>query len=446
MFGLFKKQTLKSESFGINWADVKQGQLVGLNVNEKDENQTTPLALAVAWCDDMWVFNTLINAGADVNADNGQSIAPAENKLIGSAIYRDKLEVVKLLVESGAHTNSDLLYLSQTYKVFKWLIDNTLDGCISPIISTSLLSDLLYRPNDYSGLYGTVYDPKPNDDDMFLIAKDLIDFGANVNFADGEGRTAMHYVVKCKHSDKTVLLLLEAGADINNKDEDEHTPFNHAAFHYGIEVISQFIKRGGDVNNGVLVSAADDNTSGEVIRMLVSAGADVNYKDAPDDVTPLHAATRLGKSFEVVKALVECGADVNAITKGYEVTPYTPIDNVRSSIRLSEGLSSNGKANDIDIEMLHYLENVGARSPVTITETTTYVPGSSSDPYVKEEVENNDLVKIHVKKAFELFLEQEHDQYGFLKFDYQEGRLDYKLHNLNHIDKVSDLFIEFYKL
>jgi hypothetical protein len=93
MFGLFKKKLLKSESFGINWVDVKQGQLVGLNVNERDENQTTPLALAVAWCDDMWVFNTLINAGADVNADNGHSIAPAENKLIGSAIYRGCLNM-----------------------------------------------------------------------------------------------------------------------------------------------------------------------------------------------------------------------------------------------------------------------------------------------------------------------------------------------------------------
>jgi len=445
MFGLFKKKPLKSESFGINWADVKQGQLVGLNVNEKDKKNTTPLALAVAWCDDIWVFETLINAGADVNADNGDGIAPSEGGVIGSAIYRDKIEVVKLLIENGAHTSTDLLDLVQTYKTFRWLLDNIFDN-LSSSVSTELLSTYLYRPNDYSSLYGTVYDPKPNDDDMFPIAKDLIEFGANVNFADVEGRTAMHYVVKCKHSDKTVLLLLESGADINNEDEDGHTPFNHAAFHYGTEVISKFIKSGGDVNNGVLVSAADDNTNGEVIKLLVSAGADVNYKDAPDDVTPLHAATRLGKSFEVVKALVECGADVNAITKGYEVSPYTPIDNVRSLISLSKSLSNDGKANDEYIEMLHYLEDAGAKSPITITETITFVPGSSSDPYIKEKIENSNYVSSHVKNAFELFLEQEHDQYGFLKFDYQEGNLDNKLNNLNHIHEVSDLFVEFYKL
>ena len=446
MFGLFKKKPLKSESFGINWADVKQGQLVGLNVNEKDENQTTPLALAVAWCDDMWVFNTLINAGADVNADNGLIIAHSEGCLIGSAIYRDKIEVVKLLVKSGAHVSSDLLYLVQTYKAFKWLLDNTLDGYISPVISTNLLSDLLHRPNDYSGLYGTVYDPKPNDDDMFLIARDLIGLGANVNLVDGEGRTAMHRVVKHKHSDKTVLLLLETDANINNEDEDEHTPFNHAAFHYGPKIISQFIRHGGNVNNGVLVSAADDNTSGEVIKLLVTAGADVNYKDPPDDVTPLHAATLHCKSFEVIKALVECGADVNAITKGYEISPYTPIENVRRNISLSEGLSSDGKSNAIDLEILDYLEGLGASHPITMTETTTYVPGSSSDPYVKKKAEDSDLVKSHVKNAFESFLEQEHDQYGFLKFDYQEGKLDHKLRNLNHISDTADLFIEFYKL
>ncbi len=154
----------------------------------------------------------------------------------------------------------------------------------------------------------------------------------------------------------------------------------------------------------------------------------------------------MGKSFEIVKALVECGADVNAITRGYEVSPYTPVDNVRSSIRLSEGLSYDRKAKDIDIEMLHYLEDAGARSPVTITETKTYVPGSVSDPYVKENTGSGAFVLSHVKKAFELFLKQEHDQYGFLKLDYQEGNLDSKLHNLNHINKVPDLFIEFYKL
>jgi ankyrin repeat protein len=247
--------------------------------------------------------------------------------------------------------------------MFRWLLDNTLDGYISPVISTNLLSDLLFRPNDYSSLYGIVYDPKPNDDDMFLIAKDLIGLGANVNLVDGEGRTAMHRVVMNKHSDKTVLLLLKADANINNEDEDRHTPFNHAAFHYGPKIISQFIKHGGNVNNGVLVSAADDNTSGEVIRVLVSAGADVNFKDGPDNVTPLHATTRLSKSFEVIKALVECGADVNAITKGYEISPYTPIDNVRRNIRLSEGLSSDGKANAIDLEILDYLENADRSQP-----------------------------------------------------------------------------------
>lgn len=440
MFGFFKKK-LKSESFGIDWANVKQDQLVGLNVNERDENQTTPLALAVAWCDDIWVFETLINAGADVNADNGNNIAPAQGGLIGSAIYRDKLKVVKMLVENGAKTSSDLLNLVQTYNMFRWLLDNTLDGYISSNVSTNLLYDLLLsRPPDYSGLVGTVYDHSPNDDDMFLIAKDLIDFGANVNFADSEGTTAMHLVVRHKHSDKTVLLLLGAGANINNEDEDEHTPFNYATFDYGPKVISQFIKHGGDVNSGVLVSAASDNPSAKVIKLLVDAGADVNYKDPPDDVTPLHAATGRGKSFEVVKALVESGADVNAITKGYRVSPYTPIDNVRDRI----SRSSNGKAKDSDIEMLHYLESAGARSPVTITKT--YVPGSSSDPYVIKNTVNNGFVKNHVKEAFELFLEQEHDQYGFLKFDYQEGNLDNKLHNLNHINEVPDLFIEFYKL
>lgn len=441
MFGLFKKKSLKSESFGVNWADVKQGQLVGLNVNEKDEWLSTPLQEAARYCDDIWVFKTLINAGANIDAESESEFSP-----INIAVQHNKVELAKLLIENKVIFSTNILSNVESYKMFRLLIDNGLQKNITPNVGGEVLRNLLHRANDYSSLFGTVYNPKPNDDDMFLIARDLIGFGANVNLVDNEGRTAMHRVVKHEHSDKTVLLLLEADANINNEDEDEHTPFNNAAFHYGPKIISQFIKHGGKINNGVLVSAAYENTSGEVIKLLVSAGADVNYKDPPDDVTSLHAATLHCKSFEVIKALVECGADVNAITKGYEISPYTPIENVRRNISLSEGLSSDGKANAIDLEILDYLEDLGASHPITMTETTTYVPGSSSDPYVKKKAEDSGLVNNHVKNAFELFLEQEHDQYGFLKFDYQEGKLDHKLRHLNHISDTADLFIEFYEL
>src|SRR4029453_5703229 len=56
----------------------------------------------------------------------------------------------------------------------------------------------------------------------FESAKALLDVGANVNFQDRRGKTALHYMLKKKkRSDpKHVRMLLEHGARLNLPDED----------------------------------------------------------------------------------------------------------------------------------------------------------------------------------------------------------------------------------
>jgi ankyrin repeat protein len=49
----------------------------------------------------------------------------------------------------------------------------------------------------------------------------------------------------------------------------------------------------------------------EWVRMLINAGADLNAKDNDGGMTALHWAAKRGK-FDIVKALINAGADLNA--------------------------------------------------------------------------------------------------------------------------------------
>ena len=89
-----------------------------------------------------------------------------------------------------------------------------------------------------------------------------------------------------------VRLLLKQGADVNAAQGDGMTALHWAAMH-------------GDV----------DQT-----RMLVYAGARLEASTRNGNYTPLHLAAQTGKT-SVIKALVQAGADVNAATTAGGATP-----------------------------------------------------------------------------------------------------------------------------
>jgi len=86
----------------------------------------------------------------------------------------------------------------------------------------------------------------------------------------------------CGCRDFQVLkLLIDAGADVNIRDEKGHTPIHEAALHTNIEFM----------------------------KILIGKRADVNVKDEKG-WTPLHWAVS-NRHFQVVKLLIDAGADVN---------------------------------------------------------------------------------------------------------------------------------------
>jgi len=153
--------------------------------------------------------------------------------------------------------------------------------------------------------------------DLMDIMKLLINKGADVNVKDPWSRsTPLHHAVS-KGDREMVELLLSKGAETKVKTKHGGTPFEFAMDRYDRDIIKLLIKSGADVNAEVRVGfpllVALNKEDPEMAKLLISKGADVNITSNSDNskIRPLHHAV-MGGHKDLVKLMLEKGADVNA--------------------------------------------------------------------------------------------------------------------------------------
>lgn len=118
-----------------------------------------------------------------------------------------------------------------------------------------------------------------------------------------------------KHDPAGVRALVESGADVNAAQVDGTTALHWAAFHDDAELVALLLKAGAAVNAANLygvppLAQAAINGNAAIVKLLLEAGADANVKMKGGE-TALMLATRSG-NVEAVKALLAKGADPNA--------------------------------------------------------------------------------------------------------------------------------------
>lgn len=146
----------------------------------------------------------------------------------------------------------------------------------------------------------------------------LLEQKADVNAAQADGMTAMHWAVR-QDDTETAKLLIHAGANVQAATRLGLTPLALACANANPAMIRLLLGAGANVNfagpNGetpLMIAARLGDT--EPIQALLDGGADVNAKDAAAESTALMVAIR-GNHAEAVKLLIAHGADVNARTR-----------------------------------------------------------------------------------------------------------------------------------
>ncbi len=146
-------------------------------------------------------------------------------------------------------------------------------------------------------------------------AVELIDKGGDVNAAQGDGATPLHWAAY-KIDLELVKMLLARGAKPDVANRYGSTPLTEAVKAANPKLVNMLLEAGADANAPNLdgetaLMLAARTGSLEVAKLLVAHGADVNARESWREQTALMWAAE-GAYGELTRFLVEHGADVRA--------------------------------------------------------------------------------------------------------------------------------------
>ena len=302
------------ERTGFKILDFIKILLNRVDVNKQIDNEvgdyTTSLKLASekGYLD---LVKILLEHGADVNSTTGDYDYTA---LMYASKY-EHIKIVQILLKHGADVNiqnrngfTALIYASERgySKIVGMLLEHGAD--INQLSNFGENALMIAINQKYVSL-----------DDITKTVKILLDYKVNVNIKNKkDGSTALMSALKLDYS-KIVEMLLEHGADVNEKDNNGTTALMLSVNDVMIwrETVKMLLEHGADVNekdnNGytaLMLSVNDDNV--KTVKMLLEHGADVDIQNVNGQTALIYAADSDGESSEkIVGMLLDHGADID---------------------------------------------------------------------------------------------------------------------------------------
>ena len=155
----------------------------------------------------------------------------------------------------------------------------------------------------------------------------LVQRGTNVNAAEGDGTTALHWA-SYRDDVESADLLIHAGAKVNAANDLGVTPLWTASQNGSEAMVRRLLAAGANPNAALLlgetpVMVASRSGNPAVVEQLLAKGANVNARAARGQTALMWAVAQ--KHPDVVKALLAHGADVHARSEAWsEVMAVVP--------------------------------------------------------------------------------------------------------------------------
>jgi uncharacterized protein len=235
------------------------------------------------------------------------------------------LNIVKLLVESGADTSTKSVHGDFALKIAAESGNKDIFDYLFPLTKDELRKEAQTEMDEFlqkqpvvdlrvSNCLGAI--SRGNLTEL----KDLIDEGININSVNKLGESMLHRSVSSENIE-AVNFLLALGINPNLRGEGGFTPLMTRFYtDDGFKILDLLIRSGADVNAfnnssiSVLLYAVVVNSKPEAVQSMINAGADLNYK-GPHGITPLILTHERGSiSFENI--LTKAGASIEGVEIG----------------------------------------------------------------------------------------------------------------------------------
>ena len=177
--------------------------------------------------------------------------------------------------------------------------------------------------------------------------RELLRTGADVNAAQGDGMTALHWAAQ-SGSAELASLLLYGGANVEPTTRlGGHTPLHMASHRGATDVVRVLLDAGSDPDRLTTTGVAPLHLAAEsgvraTVEALLLHGAEVDVRDGHSDRTPLMFATAYGR-IDVMRELLEAGADVSLETRVVDYGEREQADNAERRIRNATLAAARGE-------------------------------------------------------------------------------------------------------
>ncbi|XP_031782206.1 alpha-latrocrustotoxin-Lt1a-like [Nasonia vitripennis] len=313
-------------------SDERFSHLEGFKrLNRSRKSYRTELLFKAVKCRKISLIQGLLERGVRINALKKQSYENFYTLLMVNAINGDS-EITRMLIRAGCRLNTTslgdctALHLAielHNRGIAAELIASGADtniktarGCTAlhlAVVGSTNIDRYLKETETYMrkcpyNLFNDLPDAKKF---QSSIVQARISRTIQQLYAGGQERRVCLYIVN---------MLLNAGADVNSKDNNGCAPIHYAACTGSPELMKILIEAGADVDSQNNVGATALHIAvlfcdEMMVNILLSSGASVAAKTQKEGNTALHWAVTLNNDFNrhanIVRNLLDFGSDVN---------------------------------------------------------------------------------------------------------------------------------------